>query len=218
VVRVVAQDFLLASPLEFSSVTVSQGTSATFPVELTSLNGFSGTVNLSTPSTPPGLTITLPQTVFLFPNITTIVILTVTVSSNAPGGIITSAVFATSGAITHAFPFTVIIPDFTISESPTSLTLTLLKTTPANATITLTSVLGFRGQVSLNATWVGTVPAGVILSVTPQTLQLTGTASSLLQVTVTKAAVVGSFTLQVNGVSGGLTHSVTITITIVKKL
>ncbi len=222
-VNVSFQDFSLSSPLEFNTVVVHQGTSTTFPVQLSSINGFSGVVSLATNTPPSGLNWALPSSVFVSPNSTpnstVVVALTISVAPNAAGGIFTLAVFATSGAIVHAFPATVLVPDFGISASPPSLTLAIQKGTSANATILLTSFLGFNGSVILSSAWVGAQPAGTMVTLTPQTLFLApGTATSLLEVTLTKGATLGTFTLQVSAISGGLTRIVMIPVMIVKKL
>jgi len=109
-------------------------------------------------------------------------------------------------------------PDFSISASPNSLSITLPSsgTASKDSTIKVTSVNGFSSQVSLSASWVGTTPSGVTCTFSKNTVTppSNGQDSSILTITASSSASTGSFTLRVTGTSGSLTHYADITVVI----
>jgi len=102
-------------------------------------------------------------------------------------------------------------PDFSITASPTSLT--IQQGSSGTSVITITSIGGFDQPVQLT---VSGEPSGVTASLNPE--QITpppdGTITSTLTVSVGASATPGSYTLTVTGTSGTLTHSVDITMEI----
>ena len=99
-------------------------------------------------------------------------------------------------------------PDFTTSASPASVTMQAGQ--QATSTIAITSLNGFSGTVSLNATGA----TGLNLSLSQTSLTLSPGASGNLTLTITALSTVGpgSYAVQVNGASGSLEHSATVTI------
>ncbi|MFI5102676.1 MAG: hypothetical protein ACHP9V_04805 [Terriglobales bacterium] len=97
-------------------------------------------------------------------------------------------------------------PDFTLSASPTSVTIT-----PGGAagtsTITVTDVNGFAGSVSLVASG---LPSGVTAAFNPNPT----TSTSTLTLTASGSATVGTATVTITGTSGSLTHTTTVTLTV----
>ncbi len=116
--------------------------------------------------------------------------------------------------------------DFTISANPTSLSIPRRQS--ATSTITLTSVNGFSGTVSLNATVYANpgmcspprdpcfVPNQPTASLSPTNVTLSsgGTGTSRLTVTTRNTTPTGSYTVIVTATSGSLSHSVSISVTV----
>jgi hypothetical protein len=95
-------------------------------------------------------------------------------------------------------------PDFSITSSPTSLT--IQKGSSGTSAITVTSMNGFNQPVQLTKSG---VPSGVTAALNPQqvTPPAGGSTTSTLTVSVSTTATPGSYTLTVTGTSGALTHS-----------
>jgi len=109
------------------------------------------------------------------------------------------------------------VPDFTISPSATSLT--TIQDSSATSTLTLTSVSGFSGSVSLAA---AVSPSGPQLSLSPTSVSLSvgGSASSTLTVSTLSSGyystpvALGNYTMNVTASSGSLSHSTTVTLSV----
>jgi len=108
------------------------------------------------------------------------------------------------------------VPDFSISASPTSLSVS--HGAQGTSTITLSSLGGFAGTVSLSASVTPAVHHGptATLSPTSVTLSSGGTGSSTLTISTVKNTPLGSYTVTVTGTSGSLSHSVTVTVSVTK--
>src|SRR5204862_2540212 len=91
-------------------------------------------------------------------------------------------------------------PDFSLSASPSSRTVTQGGST--SYSVTISPVGGFTGPVSLS---VSGLPSGATGSFTPNP----ATASSTLSVTTSTSTPIGAYTLTTTGVRGSLTHSTT---------
>ncbi|HXB21608.1 MAG TPA: hypothetical protein VNV88_09515 [Candidatus Solibacter sp.] len=191
-----------------ASQTVTQGASTSYTATVGAINGFTGTVNLSVSGLPTGATATLnPTSVTNSGNST----LNVTTSTTTPAGTYTLTITGTSGAVSHSTTVTLIVqgpnPDFTISVSPTSLS--VARGSSGSYSVTISAVNGFTGTVSLS---VSGVPARVTATFNPASV--TGAGSSTLTVAVGKRASTGSSVLTITGASGTLSHSTSATLTI----
>jgi len=102
-------------------------------------------------------------------------------------------------------------PDFTVSASPSSLTIT--QGSNGTSTITITSLNGFNAATTLS---VSGLPSGVTaaFSTNPVTPPANGTATSTLTLTASGTATTGNATVTVTGTSGSTTHSTTIALTV----
>src|SRR5712671_4342760 len=102
-------------------------------------------------------------------------------------------------------------PDYSVSASPNSLTIT--QGGNGTSTITVTSLNGFNSATTLSATG---LPSGVTsaFSTNPVTPPANGTATSTLTLTASATATTGPATVTVTGTSGALTHSATIALTV----
>jgi len=102
-------------------------------------------------------------------------------------------------------------PDFSISASPSSLT--IQQSSSDTSQVTIKSLIGFDQTVQLS---ISGAPAGVTTTFTPE--QVTpppdGSVTSTLTVSVDATATPGNYTLTVTGTSDSLTHSVDISLEI----
>lgn len=196
-----APDFTLAeSP---ASQTVAQGGSTTYGTTITGTNGFSGQVTLSVSGLPAGA-----NGNFSVNPATTTSTLTVTTDPAAtPVGTYTLTITGTSGSLTHTKTVTLVVstPDYTLSASPTTLSIT--QGASGTSTITINPTLGFNGQVTLSVAGLPTGATGTF-SVNP------ATTTSVLTVATAATTPAGTSTLTITGTSGTLTHTTTISLTV----
>ncbi len=200
-----------AGPADFSlaaapaSVSVAQGSSGTSTISVTPINGFTGSVTLSASGLPAGVTAT-----FGTNPATSTSVLTLTASTTATTGAATVTITGTSGTLTHTATVSLTVtaaaaPNFSLSASPASLTVT--QGTAGNSTITVTPSGGFTGSVTLSASG---LPAGVTASFGTNP----ATSTSVLTLTASATATTGAATVTVTGTSGTLSHSTTIALTV----
>jgi subtilase family serine protease len=199
---------LSASP---SSVTVTQGGSGTSTITVTDVGGFSGSVTLSASGLPSGVTAT-----FGTNPTTSTSTLTLTASSTATTGTATVTITGTSGSLTATTTVSLTVnsaasPNFSVSASPASVTVT--QGSSGTSTITVTSTGGFNSATTLSASG---LPSGVTatFSTNPVTPPANGTATSTLTLTASASAAVGTATVTITGSSGSTTHSTTIALTV----
>jgi hypothetical protein len=102
-------------------------------------------------------------------------------------------------------------PGFSVSASPSSVSVTQGST--ANSTVTVTSVNGFSSATTLS---VSGLPAGVTasFSTNPVTPPANGNATSTLTFTASSSATTGTSTVTVTGTSGTITQTATISLTV----
>jgi hypothetical protein len=96
-------------------------------------------------------------------------------------------------------------PNFTLSASPTSLT--VQQGTSGHSTITVTPSGGFTGSVTLSNS---ALPSGVTATISPNPT----TSTSTITFTASSTATTGTSTITITGTSGTLTHTTTISLTI----
>ena len=96
-------------------------------------------------------------------------------------------------------------PDFSLSASPSSLT--VAQGSSGKSTITITPANGFNSSVSLSNS---SLPSGVTASFSPNP----ATSSSTLTLTASSTAASGTVTVTITGTSGSLTHSTSISLTV----
>jgi subtilase family serine protease len=199
---------LSASP---SSVTVTQGGSGTSTISVTDVGGFSGSVTLAASGLPSGVT-----AAFGTNPTTGTSVLTLTASTTATTGAATVTITGTSGSLTATTKVALTVnssasPNFTVSASPASVTVT--QGSSGTSTITVTSTGGFNSATTLSASG---LPSGVTaaFSTNPVTPAANGTATSVLTLTASSSATVGAATVTITGTSGSTTHSTTIALTV----
>jgi subtilase family serine protease len=198
---------LSASP---SSVTVAQGNSGNSTITSTVTGGFDGTISLSANGQPTGVTVTFNPTSITGAGTST---MTMMVASSTAPGTYTITVTGTSGSTQETTKVSLTVtgtsPNFTISASPTSLTIN-----PGNSghsTITTTISGGFNSAISLSATG---QPSRVTVSFNPSSIPAPGSGSSTMTITLNRRARAGNYTITVRGSGGGVQHTTTVTLTI----
>ena len=200
-----APDFAIStSP---SSQTVAQGNSTSYTVTVTAQNGFTGAVNLSASGFDPSATGTFNPSSVAGGGTST---LNVTTTSTAATGTFPITITGSSGSLTHTTGATLVVtgpPDFAISASPTSQTVTQGSSTTYTVTVSATN--GFTNGVALSATGFDTGASGLF-----NPASIAGSGTSTLTVTTTTGANTGSFTITITGTSGSLTHSTTVNLVV----
>jgi subtilase family serine protease len=199
---------LSASP---SSLTITQGSSGTSTISVTDVGGFTGSVTLAASGLPSGVTASFGT------NPTTgTSVLTLTASSSATTGSATVTITGTSGSLTATTTIALTVnstatPAFSVSASPTSVTVT--QGGSGTSTITVTSTGGFNSATTLSASG---LPSGVTatFSTNPVTPPANGSATSTLTLTASASATVGTATVTITGTSGSTSHTATISLTV----
>lgn len=189
-----------------SSVTVLPGGTAAYTSTVTALNGFSGITTLSVSGLPSGATATFSPTSITGSGTSALSVVT---TSSTPVGSYTLTITGTSGSLVHTSTVTLIVgtPDFTISASPTTRSITRGSST--TYTVTITGTNGFSGAVALSATGV-TSPTTATFSPT----SVTGSGTSTLTIKTTNRSTRGTFTVTIKGTSGSLSHTTTVSLTV----
>jgi uncharacterized membrane protein len=100
-------------------------------------------------------------------------------------------------------------PDFTITASPTSLSVTA--GTSGISTISTSVTGGFNSSIALSASG---LPSGVTAAFSPTSIAAPGTGSSTLTLSVGTSVAAGTYNLSVNASGGGLSHSTPISLTV----
>ncbi len=198
---VTAPDFTLSpSP---ASQTVNPGGSTSYGVTINPTNGFAGQVTLSVTGLPTGAGGSFNTN----PATSTSTLSLTTDSATTPPGTYTLTITGVSGSLTHTSTVTLVVntPNFSLSPTPASQTVTQGNATSYGVTINPTN--GFAGQVTLSVTG---LPTGAGGSFAPNP----ATTSSTLSVTTIATTPTGTYTLTITGVSGSLTHTTTVTLVV----
>jgi len=190
-------DFTIAvSPVSITTLVGSQ-TSST--VTVTSVNGFSGTVNLGTVvfQDPTGLTCSVsPSSVTLGSSATA----TMTCNSIKVGNYTANAI-GTSGTLQHGTYATYTVQDYSLSANPNSLVIQASAT--GSSTITVTSFNHFGGTVGFSIT---VNPYSLNCNLTPGSIIGSGTSTLSCY-----SAYPGNYTATITGTNNGFTRTTTVT-------
>ncbi len=199
-------DFSTAAIPGSQSVTAGLGTSYT--ATTTALNGFSGNVVWSASGLPDGVTANFnPASV----NGSGSSAAGISTSSSTPPGTYTLTFTGTSGSLVHSANTTLVVnapvPDFSVSATPPSVTVSAGNGT--GYTTTITAQNGFSGSVTLSASG---LPAGATATFNPPSV--TDAGSSAVTIATTTATPPGTYTLTFTGTSGSLQHSTSATLVV----
>jgi hypothetical protein len=188
-----------ASP---ASLSIVQGASGKSTITVTGQNGFTGSVSLDASGLPSGVTASFTTNPTAGSSV-----LTLMASNSAAVGSATITIKGTSGSLTGTttLALTIPAPSFTLSDSPG--TLTVVQGKSGTSTVTVNDVNGFAGKVTLAASG---LPSGVTAAFATNPT----TGSSVLTLTESNSAAVGSATITIKGTSGSLTATTTLALTI----
>jgi RHS repeat-associated protein len=191
---------LTATP---STLSILQGASGTSTIAVVPANGFTGSVTLAASGLPTGVT-----AAFATNPTTGSSVLTLTASGTATVGTATVTITGTSGSLTATKTIALTIsapPSFTLTATPS--TLSILQGASGTSTIAVVPANGFTGSVTLAASG---LPTGVTAAFATNPT----TGSSVLTLTASGTATVGTATVTIAGTSGSLTATKTIALTI----
>lgn len=193
-----------------SSQTVTAGNSTNYSVTIGAVNGFNSTVSFSVSGLPTGASASFnPASVSGSGSST----MTVSTSTSTPAGTYTLTITGTDGSAgPHSTTVALVVnpppaPDFTISTTPSSQTMTAGNSTSYTATIS--PVNGFNSSVSLS---VSGLPSGATGSFTPGSV--TGSGSSTLNITASSSTPASTSALTITGTSGSLVHSANVSLVV----
>jgi Domain of unknown function (DUF1929)/Glyoxal oxidase N-terminus len=196
------QDFSISSSP--ASRTVSPGGGTTYTVSTTAINGFGGSVSLSISGLPSNATAAFTPSSITGSGSST---LSVTTSSSTPAGTYSITITGTSGNLTHSTQVTLVVADFNISASPS--TLTIRRGSKGTYTVSITASGPFSGTVNFSVTG---LPARTNSSFSPTSVA--GSGNSTLTISVNRKANTGTFALTITGSGGSLAHSAGVSLTI----
>ena len=195
---------LSASP---PSLTVNRGASGSSTITITRSGGFTSSVALSATGLPGGVTATFS------PASTTggSSALTLAASSTAATGAVNVTINGSGGGLSRSTTLSLTVnapppPDFTLSASPSNLTVN--RGASGASTITITPTGGFTSSVALSASG---LPGGVTATFNPTS---TTGGSSALTLAASSTAATGMTSVTINGSGGGLTRSATLILTV----
>ena len=176
----------------------------------TGLNGFNSSVAVVLSGLPAGIT-AKPASFVLNPGASQAITLTAAPTASASSSTITLT--GTSGLLSHTTTFTLKVaaappPDFSITVAPTSLSLTT-GSSGQKVTLTAAGINGFTGAISIS---LSVLPVGVTAA--PSTLSLTPGAPQSITFVAAADAAVGTSTINIQGQSGSLSHSASLSITV----
>jgi subtilase family serine protease len=192
--------FLLSSSA--SALSLNRSSTGPATITVTPENSFSGSVILGVSGLPSGVTAAFSPT-------TTSKTSTVTfaVNSSAAAGTYPLTITGTSGSLssTTTIALTVVVPSFSLTSSASSLTVP--RAGSGSITISVAGASGFSGTVGLG---VSGLPSGVTAAFSPSST----TGKSSLTLNAGSTATAGMATVTVTGVSGTLTSTTTIVLTV----
>ena len=209
-------DFSIAAvPASPPAGAVLPGATQTYTVTVTALNGFSGAVDLTVSGLPAGATPQFspsPVSPGATPATAT---LTITTTSATTGGTYVLTITGTAGGVVHATTVTLAVKDFALSVSPVSRTVKRGKST--SYTVTVTSLTGFTGTVTLGP--VQGLPAGAPASFSRGTVTFTSggatSARSTMTIKTVRSTLPGTYALTIRATSAtGLIRTVGATLVV----
>jgi hypothetical protein len=202
-----APDFIVsATP---PSNTVTQGSSTSYTITVSSLQGFTDQVNLGLDGLPAGASASFDPISLPGSGGST---LTITTSSSTPAGTYPLTITGTSGSLAHTTTVNLVVAapvtnDFTLTAIPVAQTVTRGGT--ASYTVTVAPFPGFNGAVTFTVTG---LPNGSSASFSPSSVVASGT--SVLSVNTSKGTKSGLYTLTIKGTSGALSHTAKVSLAV----
>jgi len=207
-----------------SVLTAPIGTNSTSILTLTSLIGYSGNISLGVTvqapimiggngggghpplrmaplSVLPTASIT-PVSLFLNSGQSSQCTLTIILPLGVLAGNYPVVVTATDGILSHSILLTIVATDFSLTTPATSLIIPAGSN--ATQTLSLQSLNGFQGNVTLTAT---IAPSGPTATLSPPTVYLTFNSGITMTINVPSITTSGNYTITVQAISGTLSHT-----------
>jgi aryl-phospho-beta-D-glucosidase BglC (GH1 family) len=199
---VTGSNFTLAA----APVTINQGASGSSAITITR-TGFTGTVNLAASGQPANVTVTVTPASTNGNSATANVTVGATVAAGTYPITITGTAAGISGPRTATLNLTVAVgPNFTLSASPASLTITAGSS--GTTTITAARTGGFTGAVTLSG------PASVTFN--PNPIPAAPATTSTATISVAAGTPAGTSNVTISGTAGGIAgaRNVTVSVTV----
>ncbi len=200
---------LSASP---ASLSVAQGHSGTSTITSTVTGGFDSAITLSATGQPTGVSVGFSPTSITGAGTST---MTLTVASSTAVGTYKIRVTGTSGSTVESTTVSLTVtgttPNFTISASPTSIS--VARSSSGTSTITTAVSGGFNSAISLSASGQGSAQS---VTFTPSSIAAPGSGTSTMTVKVGRNSRIGSHTITITGTGGGVTHTTTVTLNVLR--
>ncbi|HSK43548.1 MAG TPA: protease pro-enzyme activation domain-containing protein, partial [Candidatus Binatia bacterium] len=208
---------IVTAPADFTmsatpaSQTITAGVNAGYQINVGSVGGFNGLVNLSVSVSP---VVTDGPVASISPSSVTgsgLSALSVTTATTTPAGTYTFTITGTSGALVHTATVTLVVNaqgtgDFSIS-APNGIT--VKRGQSGSLQVTIVAQAGFAGTVNLSVSGLPSLVTGVL---SPTSINTQGT--STLTLTVNNQQKQGTFPIVITGISGAANHSVTVNFTV----
>ncbi|HEX7140821.1 MAG TPA: Ig-like domain-containing protein [Vicinamibacterales bacterium] len=196
-----------------TALSVVQGNSGTSTVTTAVSGGFNSAVALSISGLPTGTTASFNPTSIAAPGSGSSTV-TLTVGSSTATGTYPLTITGTGGGKTHTTSLSLTVtpaatPDFSISDSPSSLS--VVQGASGSSTVTTAVSGGFNSAVALSASG---LPTGATASFTPASIAAPGSGSSTATITVGSSTATGTYSVTITGTGGGKTHTTSLSLTV----
>ena len=203
---------LSASP---NSVSVVQGGNGSSTVTTTALDGFDQAIALSAAGQPAGVTVSFSPTSIAAPGSGSSSV-TLAVASTTALGTYTITVTGTGGGVTQTATISLTVTSsnpaaFTVSASPASLT--IARSSSGTSTITTVASGSFNSAISLSASGQG---SGETITFSPTSIAAPGSGTSKMTIKTSNRATLGTRTITITATGGGITHTTTISLDVIR--
>ena len=195
-----------------TSLSVTQGSSASGTITSTVAGGFNSAVALSASGLPSGATASFNPAPLAAPgsgNST----LTISTTASTPTGTYTVTVTGSGGGSTATKSFSLTVnaaatPNYTLSASATQ---SVTQNSSSSGTVSTAVSGGFNSAISLSASG---LPSGVTASFNPTSVAAPGSGSSTVTFSASASATTGTTPVTITGTGGGLTKTSTVSLTV----
>jgi hypothetical protein len=218
-------DFTLIPQSSIVPISVSGGASSgTATINLASLNGFSGAVNL-TCTAAAGVTCSIaPTAPTLSSGTSTTATLTIDATAGTPNlgynvlitGADSTGKYVHTTAVEAVVTGSSVTASFGLTASPASLTITQGATAGNTSTITVSPVGSFTATVDLTCAVTTTIvgPAGVATCSMASPSVASGSGTDVVTVTTSGTTSPGPYTVTITGISGQITQTAVVNVTV----
>jgi serine protease AprX len=198
-------DFALA--VTPGAQTATGGQTVSYSVSTSALNGFQGSIGLALTGLPPGATGSFAPSSVAGGSGST---LSVSVPSTTPAGTYGLNVIGTSGNVTHSAGISLTVQaSFSLWTDSTGYLVFAGDPNGASGNLESFALNGFSGTVALSASGQAD---GVDVSITPSSIDANGNA--MFTLIASPDTPLGNYDMTITGTSGGLTETVSFTLTV----